>query len=40
MEGGRPKRRGSGGVKALGGYLVMGYITGGEGILRTFGNED
>jgi hypothetical protein len=30
MEGGLPKRRGSGGVKALGGYLVMGYITGGR----------
>jgi len=30
MEGGRPKRGGSGGVEALGGYLVMGYITGGR----------
>ncbi len=30
IEGGRPKRRGSGGVESLGGYLVMAYITGGR----------
>lgn len=40
MEGGRPKRGGSGGVESLGWVFGYGLYNRWMGILRTFGNED